>query len=306
MYDAFLKAVFADRRMVEILIRRHAPEWVFEIDFSTLREEPSELISRKTLQRRHPDMIWSARVSNGRRVLFLLEFQRTVEPLMALRTTTYTALTLEGIAAGPDFRPGDRLPEFVYFVLYHGDGPWTAPDRVTDLLERSDPARYRLVRWSAEAGDDPASADLTALVLGLARDLSPPDMAKQLGVLWRALEGHGTAGLEGLMARTVDTMLELRDYPGRFTREGATAMAEVMDRFKQGMEELVRKGRREGRQQGQALVLRRLAARRFGEETAGRLSAKLEELDGDDIDGVTDALFECGTAEEFIERVRMA
>ena len=306
MYDAFLKSVFADRRMVEILIRRHAPEWAFEIDFSTLREEPSGLVSKKTLQRRHPDMIWSAAVSKGRRVLFLLEFQRTVEPLMALRTTTYTALTLEGIAAGPDFRAGDRLPEFVYFVLYHGDGPWTAPNRVTDLLERSDPARYRLVRWSGEAGDDPGSADLTALVLGLARDLSPPDMAEQLAVLWRALERHGTAGLEGLMARTVNTMLELRDYPGRFTREGATAMAEVMDRFKQGMEELVRKGQREGRQQGQALVLRRLAARRFGEETAGRLSAKLEELDGDDIDGVTDALFECGTAEEFIERVRMA
>ena len=59
----------------------------------------------------HPDMIWSADTVNGERVLFLLEFQRTVERLMALRTTTYTALTLEGVAAGPDFRPGDPLPE---------------------------------------------------------------------------------------------------------------------------------------------------------------------------------------------------
>ncbi|MDE2763541.1 MAG: hypothetical protein OXQ94_05610 [Gemmatimonadota bacterium] len=42
------------------LIRRHAPEWASEIDFATLREEPSGLVSRKTLQRRHPDMIWSA------------------------------------------------------------------------------------------------------------------------------------------------------------------------------------------------------------------------------------------------------
>lgn len=51
--------------------------------------------------------------------------------------------------------------------------------------------------------------------------------------------------------------------------------------------------------------MRRLAARRFGEETAGRLSAELEELSGDDIDGVTDALVECATGDEFIERVRM-
>ena len=36
MHDAFLKSVFADPRMAEILIRRHAPEWATEIDFSTL------------------------------------------------------------------------------------------------------------------------------------------------------------------------------------------------------------------------------------------------------------------------------
>ena len=129
---------------------------------------------------------------------------------MALRTTTYTALTLEGIAAGPDFRAGDRLPEFVCFVLYHGDVPWSAPTRVTDLLGRSDPGRYRLVRWSGEVEGDPALADLTSLVLGLARNLSPADMAEQLAVLWRALEGHGIAGLEGFMARAVDTMLAVR------------------------------------------------------------------------------------------------
>ena len=177
---------------------------------------------------------------------------------------------------------------------------------MTDLLETSDPGRYRLVRWSGKAGDDPASTDLTALVLGLARDLSPPDMAEQLAVLGRALEGHGTAGLEGFMARTVDTMLELRDYPGRFTKEGATAMAEVMDRFRQGMEELVQKGRREGRQQGQALVLRRQVTRRFGEETAGRMSRLLDEPPRpEDVDRVTDAMVECATGDEFIERVRM-
>ena len=148
MHDAFLKSVFADRRMVEILIHGHAPEWAAKIDFSTLREESTGLVSKKTLQRRHPDMIWSADTVNGERVLFLLEFQRTVERLMALRTTTYTALTLEGVAAGPDFRPGDPLPEFVYLVLYHGDGPWTAPAHVADLFQRSDPGRtFRRRIW---------------------------------------------------------------------------------------------------------------------------------------------------------------
>ena len=170
-------------------------------DFSTLNEESTGLVSKKTLQRRHPDMIWSADTIKGERVLFLLEFQRTVERLMALRTTTYTALTLEGVAAGPDFQPGDPLPEFVYLVLYHGDGPWTAPARVRALFQRSDPGRYRLVPWGEGTGDDRSRHDLTALVLGLARNLSPEDMATQLSALWRAVEMNGDPGLDSARMR---------------------------------------------------------------------------------------------------------
>ena len=62
------------------------------------------------------------------------------------RTTTYTALTLEGVAGGPDFRPGDPLPEFVYLVLYHGDGPWTAPAHVADLFQTTDSWSRRGIR----------------------------------------------------------------------------------------------------------------------------------------------------------------
>ena len=296
MHDAFLKSVFADRRMVEILIHGHAPEWAAKIDFSTLREESTGLVSKKTLQRRHPDMIWSADTVNGERVLFLLEFQRTVERLMALRTTTYTALTLEGVAAGPDFRPGDPLPEFVYLVLYHGDGPWTAPAHVADLFQRSDPGRYRLIPWGEGTGDDRSRDDLTALVLGLARNLSPEDMAVQLSALWRAVETNGDPGLDGFMVQTLATMLELRDYPERLMKGGAKTMAEVVDRFQQGMDELV--------QRGEARLMRRQVIRRFGEETAGQFSRLLDELPGsEDVDRVTDALVECATGDEFIERV---
>ena len=141
MHDPFLKSVFGDPRMIEILIRDHVPEWADEIDFSTLREEPTELVSRKTLQQRHPDMIWSADTAHGSRVLFLVEFQRKAERLMALRTTTYTALALERVVGERDTRSEDPLPEFVYLVLYHGDGSWSGPDHVTDLFQRSDPGQ---------------------------------------------------------------------------------------------------------------------------------------------------------------------
>jgi len=82
---------------------------------------------------------------------------------------------------------------------------------------------------------------------------------------------------------------------------GAKTMAEVVDRFQQGMDELVQRGARQGRAQ----VLRRQVTRRFGEKTAGQLSRLLEEPPGpEEIDRVTDALSECATGDEFIDRVR--
>ena len=169
---------------------------------------------------------------------------------------------------------------------------------MADLFQRSNPGRYRLVQWGEGGADDRSRDDLTALVLGLARNLSPEDMDGQLSALWRTIERHGGPGLAGLMGRSVDTMLELRDYPARLLKGGAKTMAEVVDRFRQGMDELV--------QEGEARVLRRQVTRRFGKDAAGRLSRLLDEPPApEDIDRVTDALFECDTGEEFIERVRM-
>ena len=92
--------------------------------------------------------------------------------------------------------------------------------------------------------------------------------------------------------------LQLRDYPARLMKGGAKTMAEVVDRFQQGMDELV--------QRGELRVLRRQAARRFGEEAAGQLAELLTEVSSpEQIDKVIDALLECATGDEFIERVRM-
>ena len=169
-------------------------------------QRSTQLVSMKTLQLRHPDMIWSADTVHGRRVMILIEFQRTAEWLMALRTTTYTALTLERIAGREDFRTSDPLPEFVYLVLYHGDGPWIAPARVADLFQRSDPGRFRLISWREAEGTGRPRDDITALVLGLARNLSPEDMATQLAALRFTMEGHGDAGLNAFMVERVDNL----------------------------------------------------------------------------------------------------
>ena len=307
MHDPFLKSFFADRRIVGILIRDHVPEWADEIDYATLRQEPTELVARKTLQTRHPDVIWSAETVDGGKVLFLIEFQLKPERLMALRTTTYTTLALERIAAGADFGLGDALPEFVYLVLYHGDSPWGWPDHVTDLFRRSDPGRFRLVSWGEGEEGGWSQNDITALVLGAARTHEPEDMSAQVAALRLRVGELGDASLDAFVVERLITMLELRGYTEVLNLGGVRTMDELAARVQQGLDELVQKGARQGRQQGQAMVLRRQIAHRFGEETAERLAKQLAELSGPDgIEKVTDALFECGTGDEFIERVRTA
>ena len=109
------------------------------------------------------------------------------ERLMALRTNNYAGLTLERVAAGADVRRGRPLPEFVNLVLYHGDGPWRGPEHVTELFERSDPGRFRLVSWRGGEGADRPPDDITALVLGLA----PPPFAGGHGRAGRGPRGEG-------------------------------------------------------------------------------------------------------------------
>ena len=275
MHDPALKSYFADRDFIEILILDHVPQWAGEIDFTTLREEPTELVSKKTLEKRRADMIWSADTTDGRRVVFLIEFQRRADWYMAVRTTTYASLTLERIRAGADFRSGDPLPELVCLVLYHGDGPWRGPDHVTELFKRSDPGRFHLVSWKDEDTGRPAD-NLAALLLGLGRNLPPEEMAAQAAAVRLKVAELGNPRLEASLGEKVRTMLVLRDYTGVLKLEGAKTMEEMVDRFQQGLKDLVqrgaREGRREGRREGQETVLRRLIARRFGEDTAGRVS----------------------------------
>ena len=175
-------------------------------------------------------------------------------------------------------------------MLYHGDRPWSAPDRVADLFERSDPGTYRLVPWEGDQAEGQSPDDLVALVLGFARHLSPPDMDARMWALSRVVAQYGDKDLDGFLFEGMCTMLEMRGYKEVLTRIREKTMDELAYQFRRGLDEV--------RQEGQVLVLRRQIARKFGEVTAEQLSEALDELTGpDNIDRVTDALLECGTGE---------
>lgn len=176
-----------------------------------------------------------------------------------------------------------------------------------DLFQRSKPGRFRLVAWTRWEGADRPRNDTTALMLSPARSLSFKEMAEQVAALRLRVVERGDASLDAFMVERMRTMLRLRNYPEELKLGGAKTMTEMVERFHRSLDELVQRGARQGRRQGQKMVLRQQIARRFGEETAGKVSDVLEELPGPEgIDLVTDALFECVTGEEFIARVRTA
>ena len=123
-----------------------------------------------------------------------------------------------------------------------------------------------------EGSGSAAGTDITALVLSVARSHGAEDMAAQVAALRATVEELGDASLDAFVVERLDTLLELRDYRRHLKLGGAKTMDELTERFQRSLEELV--------QRGEARVLHRQIAHRFGEETAVRLAERLDELSG--------------------------
>ena len=150
----------------------------------------------------------------------------------------------------------------------------------------------------------PRPSDLPSMALGLARERTPEEMRPQLRALRRATEACHDEDFDRFMGGCVRAMLVSRGFSGEQLEEAMT-MGSVMTAFERGLEEMVSRGRVEGIEQGRALMLRQMAARKFGSETADELSRLLAALsDPEHVDQVAIAILECSSSEEFIARVR--
>ena len=76
--------------------------------------------------------------------------------------------------------------------------------------------------------------------------------------------------------------------------------------MQQGIQQGIEQGVQRGVHQGQTDLLRRQAERRFGAETARRLSALLDEVEADRLVEVGDWIFESGSSDELLDRARQA
>lgn len=303
MDDAAFKKLFSHKRMIELLIRRHVPQWDGKIDYTTLERLPAELIDER-LRRRYPDMMWRARTIDGTMdMVLLLELQGRPERHMVLRTTAYSVLAVqELIEHDEQLRRGERELAVESLVLHHGDRKWNAPARLRDLFPDSALDTHRVVEPLSADAPPPGPLDLPQMMLGLAGVAAETEMIEHVPTLRRVVEDCGDEDFDQFMARGVKAMLRSKGFDTDRLKEAMT-MEAVETEFGRGWDAV----RQQGIEAGQLTLLRLQAARKFGSGTAeelGRLLARTP--GGEQIGRVAAAIVDCEAADDFLARVRGA
>ena len=318
-HDETYKLIFSQRAAVEELIRHFVGEGLAdELDFDMLDPLPTDRISGGLVQRQ-TDLLCKVRFRSGwLYLLILLEFQSENDPFMALRILTYTCLTYEELIRRGEIKPGNKLPPLLPVTVYNGRPRWRA---ATDIAELIAPVtaplaqylpsfRYLLLDLQRMGEQDPQSRDLVTSLGIVERDPTPENLQRvmrgltrrfgelEFAELHQALRSWVAGAAEAWQISEAD-LARMMSFPED---------EEMYERAKELRDQVHRDGVRQGLEQGRrerALVVRRFATRKFGAETAERLTRILEGMaDADRIDEVVDAIIDCDSGAELFARVR--
>ena len=233
---------------------------------------------------------------------------------------------------GRRFRSTDRLAPVLPIVLYTGRSPWSAAPRVIDLVTpdatgaghgdgdlalRANPLfageGYLVVDTLRVGADDSRRNNAAALLVGL-ENPSPDRIAEQLVALHRRLGARELAQLRDVMLRwarrvarrRLELDLEIDDMQTERLDEPDDLEAYYAARLRAWQDQYRAEGRAEGLEQGLATereLLCRLVARKFGADTAERLSGLLARIgDTRRLAEVGDWIIDCATGADLIAR----
>ena len=307
--DAAYKLLFSFPEMVrDLLVGFVSDEWVAELDLSTLERWPSSQVG-DSLRERHQDRVWRVRYrSRWLYVLVLLEFQSTVDRTMAVRVLAYSALLYQDLLR----TSSEPLPPVLPIVLHHGPGRWTAAADVAGLAAPSgaflapyQPAqRYFLLDIGGYTDTPlPHRHNLVAALLRIERSRSQEDVDAVLGALDEWMSGSGNEALRRALGEWMSQVYA----PGRpavAARPDAVNRTEVQTMLRERVKVWNMQLREEGRAEGQVELMRRMAARKFGDETAARLAERLEPVrDSERMAEIGEWISECESSEELLERL---
>ena len=320
LHDENYKRLFASKLMVEHLLRACLPaDLLAAADFSELRELSTEYVSDELLKR-HGDTVWRLRLGDHWvYLLVLLEFQSEDDPWMALRIHTYTGLLYQELVRNeaPEIADG-RLPPVLPIVLYNGTELWTSTQQMRELVAPAGPwlapyqpaQRYFVLDVRRAEADDLPSRNLLRAVAGLEQSRSYADLLRVWDALQLWLRDPRAAELQRAFVDWIRQMAERLAPAGAGVPPLQTweeVRMTLVERVAEWPKQWLREGREQGLEQGldqQRALLCRMAAARFGADTAARLAEVLSSItDPERLGEVGDWLGSCDTAAEFLARI---
>lgn len=145
IHDSGYKRLLSNKTIFRQLIETFVEEeWVQFVDFEQAeridksfisghyKETESDIIYRVPIQQ--PD-------GSTREIYFyiLIEFQSTVQRLMAVRVLHYISSFYMDYQESRQWKEIDKLPAVLPIVLYNGDEKWTAPTSISELIDSYPP-----------------------------------------------------------------------------------------------------------------------------------------------------------------------
>lgn len=229
---------------------------------------------------------------------------------MALRILTYTCLTYEELIRRGDLKRDNKLPPLLPVTIYNGRSRWGAAKDVAELIapvkkplaQYLPSFRYLVLDLQRIGEKDPESRDLVTSLGIMEREPTPENLQRVKQGLIRRFRGPEFAELHQALDSWVAGAAEAWQISEADLAEmmSFTEDEEMYERAK----ELRDRVHRDGVRQGLELAVRRLATRKFGAETAERLTRILEDrADADRIDEVVDAIVDCDSGAECLARV---
>lgn len=136
-HDTGYKLLFSDPLMVRDLIQGFVDDpWLRKLDFGTLERVNGQYVT-EDMRSREDDVVWRVRSGEDWLYLYLLiEFQSSDERFMALRMMVYVGLLYQDLIRQKCLEPAGMLPPVLPIVLYNGEPRWRAPTELSALLPR--------------------------------------------------------------------------------------------------------------------------------------------------------------------------
>ena len=295
-HDQTSKLLFSHPPAATDLVRDFAAKgWVHGLDLRAVEAFPTESVSAD-LKRRLGDCAWRVWFK-GRRasVVFLVEFQSSVDHEMVFRTMDYSHGAHLVFHRNPGMLdPGGAMPHIVSVVVYSGGQPWSAVPTLAQLARRRTPSLPEVARGLGGEWQHSHGHRVLDLQAAFAQDLLPEDsllawLAAMEKAPWTSLPsvrrslakrwgGPAHSDVRRALSVWVDERLRVARGPEERRRQAVQwiiqpkeqdHMSETYDDWARGHEERGReRGRAEGRAEGR--VEGRVEGRAEGRTEQGR------------------------------------